>query len=211
MMRKLGAGLMALGLALLLGAVGLFFFNEQEADRAAAASAELMPKLSAAIREQDTTEPSQAPGRLPVATEPEQPAMKTVQIDGHDYIGCLSIPRLGLELPVMAQWSDENLKIAPCRFTGTTMEENLVLAAHNYKKHFGPIRRLKPGDQVIFVDMENTVTVYEVAATDAVAPTAVEEVTAGAYDLALVTCTYGGNTRLVVYCDVCENEQGSGS
>ena len=203
MKRKLGIALMALGLVLLAGAAGLFLWNQQEGDRAAAASAELMPKLSAAIienREEET--PPERPSLIPMPTEPEKPVMKAVEIDGHSYIGYLTIPRLGLELPVMEDWSDENLKIAPCRFTGTTMEENLVLAAHNYKKHFGPIRRLKPGDQVIFVDMENVTTVYEVAATDAVLPTAVEEVTAGAYDLALVTCTYGGNTRLVVYCDV---------
>jgi sortase (surface protein transpeptidase) len=49
--------------------------------------------------------------------------------------------------------------------------------------------------------MEGTLIRYEVAATDAVPPTAVAEVTAGLFDLALVTCTYGGNTRLVVYCD----------
>lgn len=202
MKRKLGVALMALGLALLAGAAGLFFWNEQEADRAAEASAELMPKLSAAIIENAKQDPPDAPITLPLPTEPEKPTMKTVEIDGHSYIGYLTIPRLGLELPVMSEWSDANLKIAPCRFTGTTMEENLVLAAHNYKKHFGPIRRLKTGDQVVFVDMENVTTVYEVAATDPVAPTAVEEVTAGAYDLALVTCTYGGNTRLVVYCDI---------
>ena len=135
------------------------------------------------------------------------PKMKSVEIDGHEYIGYLTIPKLGLELPVMADWSMENLKIAPARFYGTTMEGNLVLVAHNYKKHFGPIRRLKAGDEVLFVDMENKATLYHVAATDAVAPTAVEEVTAGDYDLALVTCTYGGDTRLVVYCDVYEPER----
>ena len=202
MKRKLGVALMALGLVLLAGAAGLFLWNQQEADRAATASAELMPKLSAAIMENTLTAPPDTPDLLPLPTEPGQPVMKTVEIDGHSYIGYLTIPKLGLELPVMSDWSDANLKIAPCRFSGTTMEENLVLAAHNYKKHFGPIRRLKTGDQVVFVDMDNVTTIYEVAATDAVAPTAVEEVTAGSYDLALVTCTYGGNTRLVVYCDL---------
>lgn len=207
MKRKLGAALMALGLVLLASALGLFLWNEQEADRAATASAELMPKLNAVIAENAQTTPPDTPIMLPLPMKPEKPVMKTVEIDGHSYIGYLTIPKLGLELPVMSEWSDANLKIAPCRFSGTTMEENLVLAAHNYKKHFGPIRRLKVGDQVIFVDMENVTTVYEVAATDAVAPTAVEEVTAGSYDLALVTCTYGGNTRLVVYCDLFEPEE----
>lgn len=207
MKRKLGIVLMALGLLLLAGAAGLFVWNQQEAERAAAASAELMPKLSAAITQSAGEGTVKTPGLI-LPLEPEKPVMKTALIDGHEYIGYLSIPRLRLEFPVMSEWSDENLKIAPCRYTGTTMEENLVLVAHNYKKHFGPIRRLKPGDQVIFVDMENVVTIYEVAATDAVHPTAVEEVTAGSYDLALVTCTYGGNTRLVVYCDVYAPEEG---
>lgn len=205
MKRKLGIALMLLGLVLLAGALGLFVYNQQEGERAAAASADLMPKISAAILENSQTEPPvQTPGQIAVPTEPERPEMKTVEIDGHEYIGYLTVPKLGLELPVMAEWSMDNLKIAPARFFGTTVEENLVLVAHNYKKHFGPIRRLKSGDEVLFVDMENKATVYQVVATDAVAPTAVEEVTAGAYDLALVTCTYGGNTRLVVYCDVCD-------
>lgn len=203
MKRKLGITLMVLGLVLLAGALGLFVYNQQEGGRAAAASADLMPKINAAILENSQTEPPvQTPGQIVVPAEPERPVMKTVEIDGHEYIGYLTIPKLGLELPVMAEWSMDNLKIAPARFFGTTMEENLVLVAHNYKKHFGPIRRLKNGDEVLFVDMENNATIYQVAATDAVSPTAVEEVTAGDYDLALVTCTYGGNTRLVVYCDV---------
>ena len=196
---------MLLGLVCLSGALGLFVYNYLEGERAAAASAAVMPKISAAIESNSQNQPqkpSQDGEQIPVPAEPGQPVMKTVEIDGHDYIGYLAIPKLGLELPVMSEWSMENLKIAPARYYGTTMEENLVLVAHNYKKHFGPIRRLKAGDEVFFVDMENNATIYQVVATDAVAPTAVEEVTAGAYDLALVTCTYGGNTRLVVYCDI---------
>jgi sortase A len=206
MKRKLGLLLMVLGLVFLFGAVGLLIFNQQEGERAASASAELMPKINAAIVESGNEKPSlsQSHEQLPGVTEPEHPEMKSVEIDGHSYIGYLSIPKLNLELPVMSDWSMENLKIAPARFYGTTMEGNLVLVAHNYKKHFGPIRRLKNGDEVFFVDMENKVTFYQVVATDAVAPSAVEEVTAGAYDLALVTCTYGGDARLVVYCDVHE-------
>lgn len=206
MKRKAGIGLMVVGLVLILGAAALLLWNHAEADRAAAASAALMPKLSAIIQENAATEPQEVPqsGSAAVATEPAKQDMTVVQIDGHGYIGYVLIPSLNLELPVMSEWNYDNLKIAPCRYTGTTFDENLVLVAHNYKKHFGPIRRLKPGDQVFFVDMENVTTAYEVVAADAVAPTAVEEVTAGAYDLALVTCTYGGNTRLVVYCDVYE-------
>ena len=49
--------------------------------------------------------------------------------------------------------------------------------------------------------MEGEILAYQVAAVDVVPPNSVEEVTAGIFDLALVTCTYGGKTRVVVYCD----------
>ena len=196
MKRKLGIALMALGLAMLAGSVGLLIYNQREADRAEAASQELLPAISEAIAEQQAQELQPT---LP--TEPAAPKMKAVEVDGHLCVGYVTIPRLKLELPVLAECNDANLKISPCLFSGTTMEDDLVLAGHNYRRHFGPIRRLKPGNEVIFVDMDGNTILYQVAAVDAVPPTAVAEVTSGQFDLALVTCTYGGETRLVVYCD----------
>ena len=198
MKRKLGIALMLLGLLLLAGSVGLLIFNQREADRAEAVSQELLPAVSEAIAQQQPQEPQPT---LPLPTEPAAPRMKAVEVDGHLCVGYLSIPRLKLELPVLAECTDANLKISPCLFTGTTMEDDLTIAGHNYRRHFGPIRRLKPGNDVIFVDMDGNVIHYHVAAVDAVPPTAVEEVTSGQFDLALITCTYGGKTRLVIYCD----------
>lgn len=195
---KLGIALMALGLAMLAGSVGLLIYNQREADRAEAASLELLPAISEAIAEQQAQELQPT---LPLPTEPAAPKMKAVEVDGHLCVGYVTIPRLKLELPVLAECNDANLKISPCLFSGTTMEDDLVLAGHNYRRHFGPIRRLKPGNEVIFVDMDGNTILYQVAAVDAVPPTAVAEVTSGQFDLALVTCTYGGETRLVVYCD----------
>jgi sortase A len=198
MKRRLGIALMLLGLLLLAGSVGLLIFNQLEADRAEAVSQELLPAVSEAIAQQQPQEPQPT---LPLPTEPAAPRMKAVEVDGHLCVGYLSIPRLKLELPVLAECTDANLKISPCLFTGTTMEDDLTIAGHNYRRHFGPIRRLKPGNDVIFVDMDGNVIHYQVAAVDALSPTAAEEVTSGQFDLALITCTYGGKTRLVIYCD----------
>jgi sortase A len=198
MKRKLGIALMLLGLLLLAGSVGLLIFNQREAARAEAESLELLPAVSEAIVQQQTQEPLPT---LALPTEPTAPRMRAVEVDGHLCVGFVSIPRLNLELPVLAECTDANLKISPCLFTGTTMEDDLTIAGHNYRRHFGPIRRLKPGNDVIFVDMDGNAIHYQVAAVDAVPPTAVEEVTSGQFDLALITCTYGGKTRLVVYCD----------
>lgn len=202
MRKALGAVCMSFGAALLIGALALFLWNQNEADRAEQASVALIPLLNAAIaeREEPETTPIQ-PGTPPELLPPEKKQMTEVEIDGYSYIGYLSIPSQGLELPVMSQWDYPRLKIAPCRYSGTTMEENLVLIAHNYRGHFGPLRQLQLGDEVLFTDMDGAVNVYQVAAVDVVPPASTEEVTAGSFDLALVTCTYGGKTRLVVYCD----------
>lgn len=212
MRRKLGVLCMILGAVLLMGSLSLLLRNRQEAENAHRASAELMPKLEQAIEEQILIQENSPvpetetviPGTPPELMDPEALKMTEVEIDGHSYIGYMSIPALELELPVMADWNYEKLQIAPCRYGGTVLEGNLVVMAHNYIQHFGNLQRLQPGDQIAFVDMDNQTTVYEVVATDVVEPTAVEEVTAGDFDLTLFTCTYGRRARIVVYCDVLE-------
>ena len=127
--------------------------------------------------------------------------MTEVVIDGYAYIGYLSIPSLGLELPVMSEWDYTRLKIAPCRYAGSVKTDNLVIAAHNYRRHFGPIKKLAIGDEVYFTDVDGIVFCYEVVEMVTLSPTAVEEMSAGDYDLTLFTCTYGGQSRVTVRCD----------
>ena len=198
-MNKLGKGLMILGILMLTGALVLFLYNQQEAAEAERAAENLMPKLVEQIQQNEALEPT-IPVDLPqIGTEIEP--MKTVEIDGHAYIGFLSIPSLELELPIMADWSYPKLRIAPCRYAGTIKGEDLVLMAHNYARHFGKISTLTAGDEVFFMDVDGVTTVYQVVANDILEPKAVEEMTAGYYDLTLFTCTYGGKTRVTVYCD----------
>lgn len=195
MKRKLGIVCIVLGLGMLLGALAIYGCNELESERAGI-SAQHTVEL---VREQIQQSPEKE--TVPAETAPSSPQMTVVDIDGFGYIGYVSIPRLKLELPVMDQWDEARLKIAPCRYSGTTMEDDLVLMAHNYRRHFGPIRRLNVNDEVIFVDMDGQSITYLVAATDVVSPKSVEDVTSGAYDLTLFTCTYGGESRVVVYCN----------
>ena len=146
--------------------------------------------------------------RLPEPEIPEElltaedVKMEEVEIDGHIYIGYLSMPTVELELPIMSEWSYEKLTIAPCRYYGTLRGKDLVLLAHNYDRHFGRLNDLKVGDSVYFTEMDGTVTAYKVVARDILDPYAVEEMTAGLYDLTLFTCTYGGRSRVTVYCDM---------
>lgn len=213
MRAKFGSLFMVLGIVLLLGAASLFVYNEREAQKAEKSTQELLPLLIQQIEEDnlnDSSDEADAPLAgldLPTAyLEPKDFVMKELEIDGNDYIGYLSIPRLGLDLPIMSQWDYPSLKIAPCRYYGTVKGEDLVLMAHNYDKHFGRLSELSEGDSIIFVDIKGDVTAYEVVARDVLAATAIEEMTSGTYDLTLFTCTYSGQDRVTVFCDKISNK-----
>lgn len=209
-MRKIfGSILIGLGLTFFMAAVALFIHNRAEQTDAAEKSAELLPQIRVQIEQNmqesesaNSTVPPEQPVMTPVEyLTPQSLEMKETVIDGHAYIGYLSVPTLELDLPVMADWSYDKLKIAPCRYAGTLRGGDLVIMAHNYTRHFGQLSTLTEGNQVFFTDMDGKVTAYTVVATDILVPQAVEEMTAGDFDLTLFTCTYGGKSRVTVYCN----------
>ena len=203
MRTKLGALCMVLGVLLMLGSLGLLVYNQKEAAEAERVSAAVMPVLMEKIQQERETEPTEPPvQQIPEALRTAADLKMTeVEVDGHTYIGCLYIPSLGLELPVMSDWSYSKLRVAPCRYSGTALGGDLVLMAHNYKRHFGGISQLTEGEWVYFTDADGAVYCYEVMALDVLDPGAVEEMTAGDFDLTLFTCTYGGKSRVTVFCD----------
>ena len=197
---------MILGTALIFGAMALFLFNQYRAAEAEMARVNLLPELKEAIEVNGETATEPAAYRQPEGTpleylDPSAFVMTEAEINGHTYIGCLSIPKLELELPIMADWSYPKLKISPCRYSGSVRGEDLVLMAHNYASHFGGLSKLSAGDSVIFTDMDGIVTQYEVVVQDVLDPYAVAEMTSGDFDLTLFTCTYGGKSRVTICCD----------
>lgn len=121
-----------------------------------------------------------------------------VEIAGNQYMGFLTIPTLSLELPVMAEWSEVNLSIAPCRHYGSVETDDLVIAGHNYRIHFGSIPNLKMGDSIIFTDIEGNAIHYQVVANKKAAANEVDEAFSGKWDLTLYTCTLSGWERFVI-------------
>lgn len=205
-MRKIiGSIFICLGTLLILSAVALVLYNRAEAASAEQSSRELLPVLVEEIIKQQ--EEPQQPQNAEAPAEPTAPkpapvyTMQEIEINGHSYIGVLSIPSLELELPIMADWNYTKLRIAPCRYHGTVLGEDLVIMAHNYARHFGRLSELQEGDVVTFIDVTGIATDYEMIARDVLMPNAVAEMTAGDYDLTLFTCTYGGKSRVTVYFD----------
>lgn len=193
MKRKIGTVFMILGAALVLAALSLFLWNQNENRRAGNTVEAILPRVVEAIQT--------VPDEKNDYSNPYSEEMTEVEIDGYYYIGYISIPSLGLELPVMTDWSYPQLRISPCRYAGSVKTDNLVIAAHNYARHFGNIKTLSVGEAVYFTDMDGVRTAYEVEDIEILSPTAVEEMRDSGYALSLFTCTYGGKSRVTVRCN----------
>ena len=187
---------------LVLIAVLIFFHNWWENFQAGNASQEVMTDMRELIADQNADDEG---ADAVTADRPLQ--MAEVLIDGYAYIGYLNVPALGLDLPVMSEWSDAGLKIAPCRHFGATVTDDLVIAAHNYRRHFGALGTLKEGDEVTFTEMDGYVNRYKVCQVVTIQATAIREVINNQYDLVLYTCTTGGKKRLAAYCKRTEHER----
>ena len=187
MPKKSGVILISLGAVLILAALLLFLSNRSEDRRAGQEAESLLEDVRSTMAANADPEPQ------------EEPAEEIT----YDYAGVIAIPDLSLELPVIDQWSYARLKVAPCRQSGAAADGDLVIAAHNYKSHFGYLDRLEPGASVIFTDMEGTVYRYAVEEIRQLAPEDAEDVSSvfsSEYPLVLYTCTPGGKARVAVFC-----------
>ena len=187
MPKKSGVILISLGAVLILAALLLFLYNRSEDRRAGQEAESLLEDVRSTMAANADPEPQ------------EELAGEIT----YDYAGVIAIPDLSLELPVIDQWSYARLKVAPCRQSGAAADGDLVIAAHNYKSHFGYLDRLEPGASVIFTDMEGTVYRYAVEEIRQLEPEDVEDVSSvfsSEYPLVLYTCTPGGKARVAVFC-----------
>ena len=177
------------GLLLIAAALFLSVYNEWESHEARDSARQVIAQLCDELPT-EAGEPTTLPDvrrEMPVKT-----------IDGRDYIGVLSIPSLELELPVISQWDYPSLKIAPCRYSGSLYQNDLILCAHNYASHFGKLKQLRSGDTVLFTDMDEHVVTFQMVERETLDPTDEEGMKAGDWDLTLFTCTIGGQSRVTV-------------
>ena len=186
MRKRIGVICIFLGVVCLLGSVGFLGYNRWEAENAAKVSNTLLQDVQTAIAEQNTQQ--------------KETTMPTVKIDNYESIGVLSIPALELELPVLTDWSYAKLKKAPCHYYGSYYDADFVIAAHNYKSHFGRLSQLQPGDVFVFTDVNATTHYYKVVLTETLPKNATEEMITSGFDLSLYTCTKGGGSRITVRC-----------
>lgn len=207
-----GTYLILLGVILIAAALLLTLHNMRTELKAGEYSAQILKQMteSKVIRHTESTTITEtalsAENGMADVWKPDyvrfpEMEMPTVEFEGNLYIGTLRVPSLGLELPVMSDWSYPQLKIAPCRFSGSVYQNDLIVIAHNYNFHFGQLKKLMPGEEISFTDMMGNVFCFAVAETEILKPRQMEELVGTAYPLTLLTCTVGGETRVTVRCE----------
>ena len=193
---KRGAFWIDLGLLLIAAALFLSAYNTMDSRKAGETSQQVIEQMCQTLPTEAAAE-TEAPA-IPEYLLDADREMPVQTVDGRDYIGVLSIPSLELELPVISQWDYPALKVAPCRYSGSLYQDNLILCAHNYASHFGKLKNLQPGDTVQFTDMDENVVTFRMVERETLGPTDVEGMEAGDWDLTLFTCTVGGQTRVTI-------------
>ena len=113
--RAFGTLIVTVGLILILGAVGLTVMNVRTDNKAAERTSEILERVIAELPDssasadgaadeeagdvQEETVQYPLPGQRRLRNLMPEPEMKTVLVDGREYIGVLTIPRTGSELP----------------------------------------------------------------------------------------------------------------
>lgn len=198
---RAGRVLVWLGALCLVAAVALTGFNVYDNWRAESEAVAELAALRAQQGEsaQSTSALGQGASSVSWSFDADTP-MPTEFVDGRLYVGTLSIPSLGLELPVLSEWSYDGLQHAPCRYSGSAYAGNMVIAAHNYTAHFGKLGRLAYGADVVFTDVRGNAFSYTVESIETLSPESVEEMTQSDWDLTLFTCTLSSTSRITVRC-----------
>lgn len=184
--RRIGTIFVIFGLVLICSALSLLFYNSYQEEKSYKETENVLSALESETQN---------------STQDDSSDEITVDVNGYDYIGFIEIPKIEIKLPVLSEWDYTRLKIAPCRQFGSINTDDIVIAAHNYKKHFGNLSSLNIGDEIIFTDTSKKEHLYSVERVEILNPTDVEKVQNSEYDLVLYTCTYGGKTRVTLFCN----------
>ena len=123
----------------------------------------------------------------------------------NEIIGIIEIPKIDISYPIFSNFSDDLLKISPCRINGymPNFISNLCIAGHNYDngKFFSNLKKLELNDEIYIFDNSmqkfnyNIIDIYEVEETD-LSP--IKQDVQNVAILTLITCNTLNKKRLIV-------------
>lgn len=143
--------------------------------------------------------------KLPEVNGQNIEILTTASGDQYYTLGIINIPKIEVNYPILSKYSDELLKIAPCKFWGPEINKvgNFCIVGHNYRnsKFFSKVPKLENGDIIEIIDLTGATVRYEVYDKYQITDTDVQctsQLTEGRKDITLITCTDDSKNRIVV-------------
>lgn len=203
--QKRGCALILAGLLMVFCAMFLHLAAEKQDSLAGENARILLRQLELNRMPVDTGTVPAVPGET-IPSEQVQPdsGLPEKEYLGYSMIGTLRIPSVGIELPILSSWSYPLLKVAPCRYSGSIAEGNMILMGHNYRSHFTPLHSVAVGATVEFENVDGRVYRYTVEEIQYLHRSE-GELLPSEYPLTLFTCTPGGVNRIVIRCREAED------
>ncbi len=192
--QKRGLVLLAAGLMLVLGGLSVHLAQEHEDASAGQTAIILLQQLD------DKTPSIEVEAPNVEEYEPIDPVLPEKKYMGYTLLGSISVPSVGIRLPILDQWSEDTLKIAPCRYLGSLSGGDMIIMGHNYKSHFNPLHRVEVGAEVEFENTIGRVFRFRVAEIEYLHRTEGDKLPNQEYPLTIFTCTPGGLERIILRC-----------
>lgn len=134
---------------------------------------------------------------------------KVTDKKGEEYsvAGIINIPKINCKYPIIAETTDQLMKISVCKFWGANPNEvgNLCIIGHNYKnsKFFSKVPTMVVGDIVEITDLSGKTVKYQAYDIYTVDPSdtrCTSQRTQGKKEVTLITCTNDTKQRVIVKC-----------
>lgn len=123
----------------------------------------------------------------------------------NNLFGIIEIPKINLYYPILSTLTEENLKVAPCKFYGTNLQENtnICIAGHNYNNDmfFSNINLLQLNDEIYIYDNTGLKYTYQVQESYEVKENDLSPITnynKNEKTLTLITCNNLNNNRFII-------------
>ena len=136
---------------------------------------------------------------------------ETVQLNGYDVIGIVTIPKIDIQYPILAietsnpEETKEPMRYGIVKYWGENVNDygNLSIAGHNNYNGtmFGKTKNLKIGDIVELTDSTKTTMQYEIYDIFVTDPNDVSILATNdetIREVTLITCTNGNRERLIL-------------
>ena len=144
-----------IGILLVVAAAGIFWYVSQARQSQTRVTDDVRMRLESLL-------PSDGDGFSGISTNGEGDSrIPSLLIDDVSYMGIVSVPSVGLNLPVRTSEDSGSLQVAPYRYAGTPTT-HLIFVGWDSEEQFGSLSRVGVDDHVEFVDVDGISYSYHV-------------------------------------------------